>query len=311
MTLKELFNEWLNINHKDIIKPKTYMRYEQVFRTNIYPYYGDENIEGITGRDILRWINEMRNRVSATTHKPLSSSSINTGIQILKMCFRYALDFELLDKNPMIKIKNIPNNKERNNFRVLTKEEQIRLEKCIESKENDEYFIYILTLYTGLRLGEVMGLTWKNVNIKTGVINICQTLCKVKINGKWTHIIQYPKTKNSLREIPLPKFITEKLKEMKTRKKSKYVVSHNDGSVMSENTVVERLYSLEKKLRIKHMCFHGLRHTFATRALESGMDIKTLSEILGHADVSTTLNIYTHSLINHKRQQMRKIKRLI
>lgn len=312
MKLNELFHEWLYDNHHDVIKPKSFMRYEQTYRINVAPYYGEIDIETITPRDIQQWINEMKHRTSETTKKALSPASINIAILVLKMCFNYSVDFEILEKSPMTRIKNVPIDRHNKVLRVFTREEQIKFEKYVENKQDDEFFVYILTLYTGLRLGEVMAITWKDINLKSGIMSVNKSIALVKTdNGEYKYVTSMPKTKNSIREIPLPMFLREKMKIMKKEKKSQYVIVKNNGERLTDKIVVWRFTQMIKKLKLRHLSFHSLRHTFATRALEMNMDIKTLSEILGHADIGTTLNIYTHSLINHKRQQMRKMKRII
>ena len=293
------------------IKRRTLLRYEGILNTYLYPRYGEYDIFDITPRDIQRWINEIREDNSPSTNRPLSPSSINHFIGIIKQIFAYAEDYEICMNNPSRKIKRIPDKKD-NKLRVLTKDEQIRFENYIERANNDEYFVYILVLYTGLRLGETMGLMWSDINLKTGIMTISKSKYKTKdSNGSWRYVIDSPKTERSKREIPLPHFLREKLRVMKRKRLSKYVVCRNDGSEITDKVVVWRLSYILKKAHIRFVNFHALRHTFATRALENNMDIKTLADILGHANVSTTLNIYTHSLMNHKRQAMRKMKRLI
>lgn len=311
MTLKQLIDEWLYENHALEIKRRTLLRYEGITRIYIYPNYGDIDIKEITPRDLQRWVNTLRESISKSTGKPLSPSSINSFIGIFKQSFAYAEDYEILDYNPTHKIKRIPEKKE-DSLRVFTREEQIRLENYIDKLGDQEYFVYILVLYTGLRLGEVTALTWSDINLRNGIMTINKTKYKTTDkNGLWYYVTDTPKTEKSVREIPLPSFLRETLKEMKRNKKSKYVVSRNDGSELTDKVIVWRLARILKKLHIRKLCFHSLRHTFATRALENKMDIKTLSEILGHSDITTTLNIYTHSLMNHKKQAMRKIKRLV
>ena len=311
MTLKQLIDEWLYENHALEIKRRTLLRYEGITRIYIYPYYGDIDIRDITPRDLQHWVNVMRETISKSTNRPLSPSSINTCIGLFKQSFAYAEDYDILPLNPTRKLKRIPEKKE-DKLRVFTREEQIRLENYIDKLGDQEYFVYILVLYTGLRLGEVTALTWNDINLRTGIMTINKT--KYKIVGKdglWYYVTDTPKTEKSVREIPLPSFLRETLKEMKRNKRSKYVVSRNDGSELTDKVIVWRLARVLRKLHIRKLCFHSLRHTFATRALENKMDIKTLSEILGHSDITTTLNIYTHSLIQHKKQAMRKIKRLV
>ena len=311
MTIKELCNEWLYENHIMEIKKRTLLRYETTLKTYIYPRYANIDIQTVVARDIQHWINVMREENSKATGKPLSPSSINGCIGILRQAFGYAEDYELLINNPTRKIKRIPEKKD-NKLRVFTREEQIRFEKYIDNSHNLEYFVYILVLYTGLRLGEVMALTWKDINLKTGVLTVNKTKYKtMDKNGVWYYVTDYPKTERSVRQIPLPAFLKEKLRLMKREKKSNYVIARNDGSELTDKVVVWRLSLILKRAHIRPLNFHALRHTFATRALENKMDIKTLSEILGHASVTTTLNIYTHSLLNHKQQAMRKMKRLV
>ena len=311
MTLKQLVDEWLYEYHRPEIKKRTLLRYESILRTYVYPYWGETKLEDITPRDIQRWVTYLRDTTSEATHKPLSPSSLNSCIGVMRQSFAYAVNYEILEYNPTHKIKRIPEKKD-DKLRVLTRDEQIKFENYIDKTNNPEYFVYILVLYTGLRLGEVTALTYQDINLRTGIMTINKTRYKTTDeNGHWYYVTDTPKTDKSIREIPLPSFLIEIFREMKRNRKSKYVISRVDGRELTDKVIVWRLRRILKAAHIRQVCFHSLRHTFATRALENKMDIKTLSEILGHSDVTTTLNIYTHSLINHKKQAMRKIKRLV
>ena len=311
MTLNELMNEWLYDNHKDEIKERTILRYECLINNHIKNSIGLENINSITPRILQKWINEIKEKKSDRTGKCLSPSSINSLIAIIKLAFKYAIDFDILSINPTLKIKRVRTT-EQKLVKTYTREEQIKIERYIEKIDNDEYFGIILVLYTGLRIGELFALTWKDINLKTGIMNVNKTMYEMKgEDGSWKYKIGVPKSKASVREIPLPSFLIYKLKELKKNKKSNYIICKNDGSVLSQKLFVYRYHMLLKKLKIRRLNFHCLRHTFATRALENKMDIKTLSEILGHSNIVTTLSIYTHSLIEYKKKQMRRFKRLI
>lgn len=310
MKLCELINEWLYINHKYDIKERTLLRYESIISHHLDDGLFDRDIDEITPRDLQLFINKIREEKSPRTNKQLSPSSINTLISMIKQCYGYAIDYEITNNNPTARIKRIKENKN-NKIKSFTKEEQIKLEKHIDSSNNNEYIGIIIALYTGVRLGELLALTWKDVNLKTGVITINKTQYKYKDNnGKWIDKVSTPKSPSSNREIPIPTFLKELLKALKTNNNKKVIVDNN-GLPIEEKTFIYRYHCLLKKSKVRDLNFHCLRHTFATRALENKMDIKTLSEILGHASASTTLNIYTHSLIEHKKHQMRKIKRLI
>ena len=151
---------------------------------------------------------------------------------------------------------------------------------------------------------------WKNIDLKRGVISIQQTLYRAKSDKgkkKTEIVIALPKSDTSVRDIPLPKFLTAKLK----------AIEHGGGFLINrkgkfiEPTVYARRYkAILKEIGVRDVKFHTTRHTFATRALEIGMDIKTLSEILGHASPTVTLNIYAHSLPEHKAKEMDRLGKM-
>ena len=311
MNIKELLYEWLYDYHKNDIKERTFLRYESMINVNLVSLLGEYDIDKLKPRELQHCISELRNKISERTKKPLSTSSINTAIATLKLAYNYANDFEITSNNPTTRIKRIKR-EEIKKVDSFSKDEQIRIENKIESLHNDEYFGIILVLYTGLRIGELMALTWNDINIRTGVINVSKTLYRAKKeDGEWIYKMSSPKTKTGTRLIPYPSFLKEKLSKMKKERTSKFVICHSDGTVMFDRTLRHRFKALLKQIKVRNLNFHCLRHTFATRALENNMDLKTLSEILGHASVATTLNIYAHSMLEHKKKQMRKMKRLI
>lgn len=308
MNFLDLSYEWLEDNHKYSIKERSYLRYECLLRCNALPLIGEIDINELTPRVMQHYLNLIRENKSARTGKCLSASSYNSLLIVLNMIFEYAVDFELLENNPMKKIKRIK--QEKTQSTAFTKEEQIKIENYIDKQENDEYFPIILCFYTGLRIGELVALTYKDINLKTGVLTINKTKYKTKENGKWIYKTSTPKTKTSIREIPLPFFLVEELRRLKKKNLSKYICVRNDGTPMDDKFLRNRFSSLEKAIKIRKLNFHCIRHTFATRALENRIDIKTLSEILGHANASTTLDIYAHTLSEHKKAMMRNMKRL-
>lgn len=167
----------------------------------------------------------------------------------------------------------------------------------------------LISLNTGLRIGEVCALSWDDIDFERQIFHIRSTVARVKsmdsgVNSKL--IIDKPKTKSSLRDIPIPSKLLTILVSMKKQSKGKYVVSA-ENSFVSPRTYEYRYHKILDEYNIPSVNYHTLRHTFATRCIEVGVDVKTLSEILGHANVSITLNTYVHSSMELKRQQLEKL----
>ena len=172
-------------------------------------------------------------------------------------------------------------------------------------------FGILLCLYTGLRIGELLALKWEDLDLQKGFLTVSRSCHDGK--GKDGHYIRFedtPKTFSSRRVIPLPKQILPLIREAKKKSCSDYVVS-KDGKPVSVRSYQRTFDLLQRKIKIPHRGFHSLRHTFATRALECGMDVKTLSEILGHKSPTVTLNRYVHSLMEHKQDMMNRLGKLL
>ena len=188
--------------------------------------------------------------------------------------------------------------------------EQKAIENYIENSENKNDIGIILCFYTGIRIGELCALQWENIDLKRGVISIENTLYRVKSKKdiKKTELkLSTPKSESSVREIPLPKFLIAKLKAIE--KESGFLIQRN-GKFIEPSVYSRRYKQILSELDIPYRKYHSTRHTFATRALEIGMDIKTLSEILGHSSPTVTLNLYSHSLPEHKKKEMDRLGKL-
>ena len=184
--------------------------------------------------------------------------------------------------------------------------EQKQIEQAILNGKKDKLYGILLCLYSGLRIGGLIALRWNGIDFTKGLM----TVSKSCHDGKGGLIIDEPKTATSRRVIPLPKQLLPILKGIKKRSRSPFVVSSN-GRPVSVRSYQRSFELLLRKLNIPHKGFHSLRHTFATRALECGMDVKTLSEILGHKNPTVTLNRYAHSLMEHKADMMNRLGKIL
>ena len=161
-----------------------------------------------------------------------------------------------------------------------------------------------MSLYTGLRLGEVIALKWQNVDMKNKLIYIDKTLSTISQNHKTLTIESSPKTQSSIREIPISNQLLFLLKQLKLKSTNDYVIVSHNNKQIKPRAYQKSFENLLKKLHIKHYGFHAIRHTFATRLLENGVDIKTISELLGHSSPTITLNRYIHTNLQKKRKAM-------
>ena len=312
MKLIDFLDDWLENYHKAYVKHQTYVRY----RSNINCYLrhsaiGQMELEEVTRRDVQQFVNGLRQTVGKRTGKTLSAGTVNGTFMMLQCAYGHAEEYELVDKNPCSRIKRAVSIKAEKEIKCFTIAEQKKIESHIDKLKNPEYYCYIVAFYTGLRIGELCGLTWDCVDFENKTLFVNKAVySSVDDEGNWYLMTDTPKTRTSVREIPLPAHVVKTLGKMWKYAKGEYVCSRANGDRLTPWVCRWRFEEMLKKLGIRHLNFHCIRHTFATRALENGMDIKTLSELLGHSTAATTLNIYTHSLSQHKRNMMEKMQRV-
>ena len=309
MTTQELLTEWLENYEKERVKPRTYSRYQGILNTHIIPALGNVPIAELGRRQIQEFLTKKKKDGNVKNGDSLSATSTNLMLTVLNMAFEYAYDMELVDENPCVRLKRIPEDCKK--VEAFTKDEQRRLESQIDANQDRRLFGIRLCLYTGLRIGELLGLEWSEVDLENGIITIDKTVYREKDNnGTWQLCVDVPKTRSSERRIPLPSYITEQMREYRKSALSPYVVENKKGERMSIRSYQYIFEKLTERAGVRKLNFHALRHTFATRAIECGMDIKTLSEIMGHQNASVTLNRYAHSMMDTKIEMMNKLPRI-
>ncbi len=188
---------------------------------------------------------------------------------------------------------------------------QKKIEKALNIKRYPKHIGILICLYLGLRLGEVCALKWEDVDLKSQTMQICRTVyLKTDKNKPTILVFTTPKTKSSIRCIPIPTFLVDSLKQIKKHSTSEFVLSDKFGHCIIPRTYQYVFSSIQRRARVERKGFHSLRHTFATRALECGIDIKSLSEILGHKNPTITLTRYAHSMLSYKKNMINKIGKL-
>ncbi len=308
MKYEDWLDEWLRNYVKISSKQKTFMRYSDIVRRHIKPAMGEREMQEITPMDIQRYISVLLRSGNKRTGSGLSANSVNGIITVIQNSLKTAYSVGLTGEYSADKIKRPKISEKR--VICFTKQEQREIERNIMSGNEPKLFGIVLCLYTGLRIGELLALTWRDIDLQKGILRVTKTVFDGRDeNGKYARITDTPKTETSQREIPLSKQLVASLRELKKESISEYVVASGKSpvSVRSYQRSFERLLI---RLNIPHKGFHALRHTFATRALECGMDVKTLSEILGHKNPTVTLNRYVHSLMEHKRDMMNRLGKM-
>lgn len=294
------FNEWALIwieNKKKYVKESTYANYLIVLENHLIPYLGDYSLKDITKEMIQNMILQFRINGRLDGRGGLSDKTVKDIVAILKSCLIDAGASYLCEKN----IFRFPPNDQIDKMKTLDEDMCEKLIRVIEKEKNCESMGYAVGLLTGVRIGELCALQWKDIDFERKVIHIYKTLQRVYIkkDEKTKIIISMPKSKSSVREIP----ISKKLENIMNRyigEKEEYLIS-GSRKYIEPRLYREHFHVFMDRNGFSKIRFHDLRHTFATRCIAKGGDCKTVSCLLGHSNVNITLNRYVHPELEEKR----------
>ncbi len=307
------YNIWLEEWLKNYIKPsaksRTFDRYSQIVSSHIVDTLGVYEIDELTPFLLQQYVTELLQSGNKKTGNGLSANTVNCIISVLQGSLKTAHLLGITKEYHANKITRPKiNEKQVSCFSVV---EQKKIENAIVNGKKTKLYGILLCLYTGLRIGELLALEWSDFDFEKGVLSVHKTCSDgKKKNGDLRRLIDNPKTNTSRRIIPFPKQLLPILKKWKKNNVSTFLVE-DKGKPVSVRSYQRSFELLLKRLNIPHKGFHALRHTFATRALECGMDVKTLSEILGHKNPTITLNRYVHSLMEHKKEMINRLGKLL
>ena len=298
MKLKELLEVWLERYMKHTIKIRTYNRYKGICELHLIKDLGEYELDELKP-------NVLQDFLLKKIDDHYSTNTIKGIVSVLKQALKLAITLEFVDKEYCSNLK-MPSSEEKE-ISVFNKKEQLVIESfCLNHKKRN-YMGIVICLYTGIRLGELLALTWDDIDFNSNLLTINKTSYSSKVNGKTQIIVDKPKTKKSNRVIPLPNQLVKLLKIIKKESNSKYVITTRNSGIVGNRSYQRTFKFILKKVNVPYRNFHSLRHTFATNAIELGMDVKTLAEILGHTNAMITLNRYSHSLLNYKIEMMNKL----
>lgn len=308
MKLYELILEYLN-NFKYYIKKRTLFNYYQNANSYIKNDIGQSELQEIDSNILNDYI--------LSKHKGYGEDGTlgSSTLKITKTIVNQALSYGY-EKKYFYDSKRITVNFKQDSIskiKTLANNEANKIEKDI--LDNKRYYSYgvVISLHTGLRIGELLALKWEDIDFQRKIMSVKTTTCDIAFENTMYHLEDIPKSKSSLREIPLTKEMLSLLKELQEYQKhsSKHVISRATGKQILVRSYQDSFERLLKRLNIRHYGFHSLRHTFATRCYKLGMDIKTLSELLGHSSPAVTLKIYVHTDLDTKRNALNLITKKI
>ena len=299
--------EWLH-SIQPQIKESSYVKYTNSVKTYLNPVFSTQAIEAISRSDVSAFCIELSQK--GVHKKGLSSKSVTDALSILRNIFDYAADEKgLIVSN----ISGISVKMSHNTMRVLSVIEQERLENVLREDLSPCNLGILLCLYTGLRIGEICALKWNDISDSEQILFVNKTMQRLQqLNGgdkKTKVVISTPKSECSIRRIPLPDSIYQLL-ESNRKSSDAYILTGISSKYMEPRTMENRFKKTLAKAAVEDANFHALRHTFATRCVELGFDIKSLSEILGHASVNITLNRYVHPSMELKQKNMNMLSSL-
>lgn len=303
MTIKEITFLWKE-DKKQYVKKSTFSAYSLLVENHLLPAFGEmcHLEEGIVQEFVFE---KLKNG--------LSQKSIKDILIVLKMILKYGVKNKLIDYS-QIEIK-FPTERERHDIEILSKGNHKKIINHIREHFTFRNLGIYICLSTGLRIGEICALRWKDINMESGVISIKQTIQRIYLidesERRTELILDTPKTKNSIRDIPMTRDLIKLLKPLKRVVNDTYFVLTNEAKPTEPRTYRNYYKQLLKDLGMSDLKFHGLRHSFATRCIESKCDYKTVSVLLGHSNISTTLNLYVHPNMEQKKKCIDQMSRAL
>ena len=305
MTVDELFAAW-HLSRKNKVKKSTYANYMTLYENYLRERFGSMKADDLNSFMLNRFVDDMLNG-GGKRGLGLSAATVQTIMILLKSVLEYGeVEYGLPNAAKHISMPKT----QAAEISVFNEFEIRKIRSCADTGNRIELGI-LLALFTGLRIGEICALTWADIDTAEQLIRVRKTLLRIANQGdsaqKTAIVIDTPKSKTSLRDVPIPTFMLEAIARLKTNQDSQNYFLTCSPRPTEPRTYTLRFKSFLKRIGMPYRNFHALRHTFATECIKSGVDVKTLSELLGHSSVKITLDRYVHSDMQLKRKQLEKL----
>lgn len=302
-TIREIADAWKEYK-RPFVKQSTMAAYSLILANHILPEFGNKKV--LQEKDVQDFVlRKIDNGLSAKTVKDI--------LIVLKMIMRFGVKHQWISWYEWdIKYPTSAAGKE---MAVLSLAEHKKILKHIRANFSFSGLGIYISLSTGLRIGEVCALKWSDIDTLNGTITVRRTIERIYlIDGDRKHtelVINTPKTCNSNREIPMPKELLDLVKPLKKVVNNGFYVLTNSANPTEPRTYRNYYQRMMTELGMQKLKYHGLRHSFATRCIEAGCDYKTVSVLLGHSNISTTLNLYVHPNMEQKKRCIAKVFRAL
>lgn len=297
--LSEVIELW-KIDKQQYVKKSSFSAYTLLIENHLLPIFGEQY--EIEEADVQSFV--LQKLEGGLSHKTIKDILI-----VLKMVLKFGAKNKWLSYTPFD--IQFPTEREKQNLEVLSRAEQKKIMNYIQEHFTFKNLGVYICLSAGIRIGEVCALTWEDIDTDNGVISINRTIQRIYLieNGvrRTELILDTPKTKNSIRDIPISKDLLRILKPFKKIVNPSFFVLTNDAKPTEPRTYRSYYKKLMNELDMPELKFHGLRHSFATRCIESNCDYKTVSVLLGHSNISTTLNLYVHPNMEQKKKAIEQM----
>lgn len=289
---------------KQYVKRSTFAAYTLLIENHILPSFGEMAL--VEEQDVQTFVFRKLN-------EGLSHKTIKDILIVLKMILRFGA------KNQMTEYRQIdikfPTELDKHSIDILNRSHQKQIMEYIRLHFTFKNLGIYICLSAGMRIGEICALTWDDLDVENGIIHVRKTIQRIYVieeHRKYTEVIlDTPKTKNSIREIPMTKNLLKMIRPIKKIVNGNFYVLTNEPKPTEPRTYRNYYKQFMQSLGLPLMKFHGLRHSFATRCIESKCDYKTVSVLLGHSNISTTLNLYVHPNLEQKKRCMEQMSRLL
>ena len=294
-TVQEWAVYWLETFVLPTVKLSTYVSYKSKLSVHVLPQLGEIKLTELKKEEVQTLCDQLEEK--------LSDASVHTVFRVFHTCLSVAEEKELIAKNPADAIR-LPQMGKRAS-RALSTDEQKRLKQVASLSTNG--LAVLIALETGMRIGEISGLKWSDIDWKRREVHVRRTLQRLTDNNGKSQVVEgLPKTKSSTRVIPLSKRLYHQLWQQKNSSEEAYILSNTEKSV-EPRVIRYQFKQMSKEAGLSDVTFHTLRHTFATRCLEVGVNIATISALLGHRSIKMTLDVYTHSLLSQEREAIDQV----